>query len=129
GPGWGARGTGGWVGGVPPPPQLPKPAVPMPVYSLAVAAEKRTDDVKLSGAIQRVIEEDPTLQLKHSEDGHELVLWGQGDIHLQIALDRLRTKYSLPAKTHRPQVGYRETIRRPTSQHARFKRQSGGHGQ
>jgi elongation factor G len=111
------------------PPQLPKAAVPMPVYSLAVAAEKRTDDVKLSGAIQKVIEEDPTLQLKHSEDGHELVLWGQGDIHLQIALDRLRTKYSLPAKTHRPQTGYRETIRRPTSQHARFKRQSGGHGQ
>lgn len=111
------------------PPQLPKVAVPMPVYSLAVAAEKRTDDVKLSGAIQKVIEEDPTLQLKHSEDGHELVLWGQGDIHLQIALDRLRTKYSLPAKTHRPQVGYRETIRRPISQHARFKRQSGGHGQ
>ncbi len=111
------------------PPELPKVAVPMPVYSLAVAAEKRADDVKLSGAIQKVIEEDPTLQLKHSEDGHELVLWGQGDIHLQIALDRLRTKYSLPAKTHRPQLGYRETIRRPTSQHARFKRQSGGHGQ
>ena len=111
------------------PPQLPKAAVPMPVYSLAVAAEKRNDDVKLSGAIQKVIEEDPTLQLRHSEDGHELVLWGQGDIHLQIALDRLRTKYSLPAKTHRPQTGYRETIRRPTSQHARFKRQSGGHGQ
>jgi elongation factor G len=111
------------------PPALPKPAVPMPVYSLAVAAEKRADDVKLSGAIQKVIEEDPTLQLKHSEDGHELVLWGQGDIHLQIALDRLRTKYSLPAKTHRPQLGYRETIRKPISQHARFKRQSGGHGQ
>ncbi len=111
------------------PPELPKVPVPMPVYSLAVAAEKRTDDVKLSGAIQKVIEEDPTLQLKHSEDGHELVLWGQGDIHLQIALDRLRTKYSLPAKTHRPQLGYRETIRRPVSQHARFKRQSGGHGQ
>jgi elongation factor G len=103
--------------------------VPKPVFSLTVAAEKRTDDVKLSGAIQRVIEEDPTLQLRHSEDGHELVLWGQGDIHLQIALDRLRTKYSLPAKTKAPQVGYRETIRRPVTQHARFKRQSGGHGQ
>jgi elongation factor G len=76
-----------------------------------------------------VIEEDPTLELRHSEDGHELVLWGQGDIHLQIALDRMRTKYSLPATTKRPQVGYRETIRRPVAQHARFKRQSGGHGQ
>jgi elongation factor G len=121
--------TGTVLSSGPTPPALPKVAVPMPVYSLAVAAEKRTDDVKLSGAIQKVIEEDPTLQLKHSEDGHELVLWGQGDIHLQIALDRLRTKYSLPAKTHRPQLGYRETIRKPISQHARFKRQSGGHGQ
>ena len=111
------------------PPTLPRPALPKPVYSLTVAAEKRTDDVKLSGAIQKVIEEDPTLELRHSEDGHELVLWGQGDIHLQIALDRMRTKYSLPATTKRPQVGYRETIRRPVAQHARFKRQSGGHGQ
>jgi elongation factor G len=111
------------------PPSLPRPPLPKPVYSLTVAAEKRADDVKLSGAIQKVIEEDPTLELRHSEDGHELVLWGQGDIHLQIALDRMRTKYSLPATTKRPQVGYRETIRRPVAQHARFKRQSGGHGQ
>ncbi len=106
------------------PPRLPKPELPKPVYGLTVAAEKRADDVKLSSAIQKVIEEDPTLELRHSEDGHELVLWGQGDIHLQIALDRMRTKYSLPAITKHPQVGYRETIRRAVTQHARFKRQS-----
>jgi len=111
------------------PPSLPNPELPKPVYGLTVAAEKRADDVKLSSAIQKVIEEDPTLELRHSEDGHELVLWGQGDIHLQIALDRMRTKYSLPAVTKHPQVGYRETIRRAVTQHARFKRQSGGHGQ
>ena len=111
------------------PPDLPKPHLPKPVFGLTVAAEKRADDVKLSSAIQKVIEEDPTLELRHSEDGHELVLWGQGDIHLQIALDRLRTKYSLPATTKHPQVGYRETIRKAVTQHARFKRQSGGHGQ
>ena len=111
------------------PPILPKPPRPKPVFGLTVIAEKRADDVKLSSAIQKVIEEDPTLELRHSEDGHELVLWGQGDIHLQIALDRLRTKYSLPAKTKHPQVGYRETIRKPTTQHSRFKRQTGGHGQ
>jgi elongation factor G len=122
-------GTGAVLSSGASPPSLPKPALPKPVYCLTVAAEKRADDVKLSGAIQKVIEEDPTLELRHSEDGHELVLWGQGDIHLQIALDRLRTKYSLPATTKRPQVGYRETIRRPVAQHARFKRQSGGHGQ
>ncbi|HTS94575.1 MAG TPA: elongation factor G [Stellaceae bacterium] len=111
------------------PPKLPQPAVPKPVYGLTITAEKRNDDVKLSGAIHRLIEEDPSLVLEHHGDTQELILWGQGDIHLQIALDRLKTKYSLPAVTRRPQVGYRETIRKGTTQHARFKRQSGGHGQ
>jgi elongation factor G len=110
-------------------PVLPHPAMPKPVYGLAITAERRNDDVKLSGAIQRVIEEDPTLVLAHDQDTQELQLWGQGEIHLQIALDRMRTKYNLPAVTRRPQVPYKETIRKATAQHARFKRQSGGHGQ
>jgi elongation factor G len=108
---------------------LPRPERPQPVFGLAIAAEKRTDDVKLTGAIGKLIEEDPTFELEQNADTQEMVLWGQGDIHLQIALDRMRTKYSLPATTKRPHVGYRETIRRPVAQHARFKRQSGGHGQ
>jgi elongation factor G len=58
-----------------------------------------------------------------------MVLWGQGEIHLQIAIDRLRLKYNLPVKSHRPQVNYKETIRKGTKHHSRFKRQSGGHGQ
>ena len=109
--------------------KLPVPAMPKPVFGLTITAEKRADDVKLTGAIHRLVEEDPTLVLEHHGDTQELILWGQGDIHLQIALDRLKNKYSLPAVTRRPQVGYRETIRKPISQHARFKRQSGGHGQ
>jgi len=111
------------------PPTLPRPEIAKPVYGLALTAERRNDDVKLSGAIHKVIEEDPTLVLQHDQDTQELQLWGQGDIHLQIALDRLRTKYNLPAVTHRPQLPYKETIRKGTAQHARFKRQSGGHGQ
>ncbi len=111
------------------PPTLPRPALPRPVFGLALAAEKRNDEVKLSGAVQRVMEEDPTLVLEHNQDTQELVLWGQGDIHLQIALDRLRGKYGLAAATRRPKVPYKETIRRGTAQHARYKRQSGGHGQ
>ncbi|MGB8182465.1 MAG: elongation factor G, partial [Stellaceae bacterium] len=59
----------------------------------------------------------------------ELVLWGQGDIHLQIALDRLRHKYNLAVQARRPQIPYRETIRKGTALHSRFKRQSGGQGQ
>jgi elongation factor G len=110
-------------------PQLPHPAAPKPVFGLAIAAEKRSDDVKLSGVMAKLIEEDPTLVLAHSQDTGEFVLWGQGEIHLQIALDRMRTKYNLPVTGRRPQVPYKETIRRGGQQHSRFKRQSGGHGQ
>jgi elongation factor G len=60
---------------------------------------------------------------------HQMVLWGQGEIHLQIALERLKSKYNVPVKAHRPQVGYRETIRKGLVQHSRYKRQTGGHGQ
>jgi len=111
------------------PPKVERPELPKPVYGLAIAAEKRNDDVKLSGSIQKLVEEDPTLHLEHSIEQGEMVLWGQGDIHLQIAMDRLRNKYNLPVIGKRPQVPYKETIKRATQQHARFKRQSGGHGQ
>jgi elongation factor G len=110
-------------------PQLPRPPVPKPVYGLAIAAEKRADDVKLTGAVAKLIEEDPTLHLEQNPELQEMVLWGQGDIHLQIAMDRLRNKYNLPVNAHRSHVPYKETIRKATAQHSRFKRQSGGHGQ
>jgi elongation factor G len=110
-------------------PNLPSVAPPKPVFGLAITAEKRSDDVKLTGAIQKLIEEDPTLLLEQNAESQELVLWGQGDIHLQIALDRLRHKYNLAVQARRPQVPYRETIRKGTALHSRFKRQTGGHGQ
>jgi elongation factor G len=110
-------------------PPLPRPPVPKPVYGLAITAEKRSDDVKLTGAIAKLVEEDPTLHLEQNPELQEMVLWGQGDIHLQIAMDRLRTKYNLQVTARKPQVPYKETIKRGTAQHARFKRQSGGHGQ
>ena len=110
-------------------PALPKLPPPEPVYGLTLAAEKRSDDVKLTSAIAKLVEEDPTLQLEQNPELQEMILWGQGDIHLQIAIDRLRHKYSLPVTARRPQVPYKETIRKGTAQHARFKRQSGGHGQ
>jgi elongation factor G len=111
------------------PVELPHPPLPAPVYGLAIAAEKRTDDVKLSGAITRLIEEDPTLSVEHNAELQEIVLWGQGDIHLQIALERLKQRYGLVVTSRRPQVPYKETIKAGTAQHSRFKRQSGGHGQ
>ena len=109
--------------------ELPKAAPVVPVYALAIAPEKRKDEVKLSGALTKLLEEDPSLAWEQHGDTHEIILWGQGEIHLQVALDRLRRKYNLPMTTHLPRVPYKETIRKPTSSHGRYKHQSGGHGQ
>jgi elongation factor G len=108
---------------------LPQPEKPQPAYGLAIHAEKRGDDVKLTGSISRLIEEDPTLELEQNAELREMVLWGQGDVHLQIALDRMRHRQNLTVLGHHAAVPYKETIRRGTQQHSRFKRQSGGHGQ
>jgi len=108
---------------------LPQPERPQPVYGLAIHAEKRGDDVKLTGSIGKLIEEDPSLQLEQNAELREMVLWGQGDVHLQIALDRLRNRHNLAVVGQPATVPYRETIKRGTQQHSRFKRQSGGHGQ
>ncbi|MEA5572145.1 elongation factor G [Calothrix sp. UHCC 0171] len=111
-------------------PQLPKAPALEPVYALAITPEKRNDEVKLSSAITKLMEEDPSLAWEQHGDTHEVILWGQGEIHLQVALDRLRRKYNLPMNTHLPQVPYKETIRKATaSVHGRYKHQSGGHGQ
>jgi elongation factor G len=102
----------------------------MPVYALAIAPEKRNDEVKLSGALNKILEEDPALRWEQHGDTHEVILWGQGEIHLQVSLDRLRRKYNLPMATHIPHVPYKETIRRTQNKvHGRYKHQSGGHGQ
>jgi elongation factor G len=105
------------------------PAAPQPIFSLAVNAEKRGDDVKLSGALHRLVEEDTSLVVEHNADTNELLLWGQGEMHLAVALDRLRNSYHVPVVSQPPHVPYKETIRRGVTQHARHKRQSGGHGQ
>src|SRR5438067_3102567 len=74
---------------------LPPPERPQPVYGLAIHAEKRGDDVKLTGSIGKLIEEEPSLELEQNPELREMVLWGQGDVHLQIALDRLRHRQNL----------------------------------
>jgi elongation factor G len=105
------------------------PATLSPLFSLAIVPENRQDEVKLSASLHKLTDEDPSLSVEHNADTHEMLIWGQGEIHLQIALDRLKLKYNMPVKSHRPTIGYKETIRKATAQHARFKRQSGGHGQ
>ena len=110
--------------------ELPRVKPLEPVYALAIAPEKRNDEVKLSAALSKLLEEDPSLAWEQHGDTREVILWGQGEIHLQVALDRLRCKYNLPMSTHLPQVPYKETIRKTASSvHGRYKHQSGGHGQ
>jgi elongation factor G len=99
-----------------------------PLFAFAISAEKKGDDVKLSGALAKLAEEDPSLSLEHAEFG-ELVLRGQGEIHLQVAIDRLKSRFNMQVVTRKPTVPYKETIRKPTSVHGRHKKQSGGHGQ
>lgn len=101
----------------------------LPVYSMAISAERREDEVKMSTGIARLIEEDPSISVEHNEETRELVLWGQGDIHLQVAGDKLKSRYNVGVSTARPSVPYKETIRKPIQQHARHKKQSGGHGE
>lgn len=112
--------------GVPP---LPRAERLKPVFSLAVTSKNRNDEVKLSGALAKICEEDPSLHFEQNQATREFLLSGQGDIHLKVAFARLRHKFGLELEGHRPKIAYREAIRHGTKQHGRFKRQSGGHGQ
>ncbi|TRV43935.1 MAG: elongation factor G [Microcystis panniformis Mp_MB_F_20051200_S9] len=109
-------------------PDLPQGLQLKPVFALAIAAANRKDEVKLSSALTKLIEEDPSLHWEQHGDTKEVILWGQGEIHLQVALDRLARKYNLPMTTHLPQVPYKETIKTSTKSHGRYKHQTGGHG-
>ncbi|MBV8400527.1 MAG: elongation factor G [Acetobacteraceae bacterium] len=108
---------------------LPRPEPSPPVYAMAITTQDRKDDVKLSGALQKLSEEDPSLLVKHEQETGETVLLGQGEMHLNAAVERLSAAYNLKLSTVRPRVPYKETIRRPVHQHSRLKRQTGGHGQ
>lgn len=107
---------------------LPQAEKLKPVYALAIAPQNRQDEVKISDALAKLLIEDPSLSWEQHGDTHEVILWGQGEIHLQVTLDRLERKYNLPMKTNLPQVPYKETIRQSTNIHGRYKHQSGGHG-
>ncbi len=99
------------------------------VFSMAVAPENRADEVKMTGGLQRLVEEDPSITFRHDADTGELQLHGRGEIHLQIAIDRMRRKSNVAVTARQAQVPYKETIRTGTKLHSRFKRQTGGHGQ
>jgi elongation factor G len=100
-----------------------------PVYALAIAPTNRQDEVKLSTALGKLVEADPSLTWEQNTDTQEVVLWGQGEIHLQVALERLERQYKLPMISRQPRIPYKETIRRSASKiQGRYKHQTGGHG-
>ena len=103
--------------------------ISQPVFGLAIAAKEKKDEVKLTAAITKIIEEDPSISLSHSQDMGEMVLWGQGEMHLRVALERLVRKYGIDASTRPRQIPYKETIRKSIEVRGRHKKQSGGHGQ
>jgi elongation factor G len=99
------------------------------VLTLAITAANREDEVKLSDAMGKLLDEDPSVAFEQAADTHQMLLHGQGEIHLRVACDRLKNKYGLEVATVRPKVPYKEAIKKSISQHGRFKRQTGGHGQ
>ncbi len=100
-----------------------------PVFSLAIETTDRKDEVKLTAAIHKLQEEDPSLHFRQNAELQEMSLAGQGEIHLKVAAEKLASKYGLKISTHPTKVPYKETIKKPVRQHGRHKRQSGGHGQ
>jgi elongation factor G len=110
-------------------PALPRAAPLPPVLALSVAAKERKDDVKLGQALQKLLEEDPSISVVHNPEAHEVVAWGQGEMHLRVATERLADRFGVTIVTNKPTVGYRETIKKGIVQRGRHKKQSGGHGQ
>jgi len=122
--------TGDTVSGGKTAPQVLLQVEPLPpVLAMAVAAADRKDDVKLGQALLRLNEEDPSLTMVQNPRTHDSVLWGQGEMHLRVALERLRDRFGVNVKSHPPAIGYQKTIRKSITQRGRHKKQSGGHGQ
>jgi len=100
-----------------------------PVYQLAIATKDRKDDVRLSGALQKLVEEDAGLTVLHDQTTHEILLQGQGDPHLRSVLERLKSRFGVEVATAPPSTPYQESLRKPAEVRGRHKKQTGGHGQ
>ncbi|MFB9889464.1 elongation factor G [Planobispora takensis] len=103
---------------------------PAPVINVAIEPKTKGDQEKLSTAIQRLAEEDPSFQVRRDEETGQTVIWGMGELHLEILVDRMRREFKVEANVGRPQVAYRETIRRKVEKvDYVHKKQTGGSGQ
>ena len=124
-----ATGEAVTTGRTPPAPLVAMEA-PQPVLALALSARDRKDDVRLGLALGKLVDEDPSLAVTHDAGTGEIILAGQGEMHLRVAMAKLSNRYGVAVNQSRPAVGYRETIKKAaTGVRGRHRKQSGGHGQ
>ncbi|MEJ2698803.1 MAG: elongation factor G, partial [Desulfuromonadales bacterium] len=100
-----------------------------PVISFALQAKSKADEDKISNALHRLMDEDPTIQMQRDDETKELVLSGMGQVHLEVAVEKLKRKYGVEVELKEPKVPYRETIRGRAKVQGKYKKQSGGRGQ
>ena len=108
---------------------LEKMSFPEPVIGVSVEPKSKADQEKLADALSRLSDEDPTFQVKINEETGQTIISGMGELHLEILIDRMVREFHVSARVGKPQVAYRETIRKPVTAVGKFVRQSGGHGQ
>ncbi len=109
--------------------QVKGPPAPEPVFGIGLGLKDRKDEVKMSASLAKLMEEDPSLRLETNADTHQMLLLGQGEMHLRVATERLQRKYGVSVERQRRLIPYKETIRAATEVRGRHKKQSGGHGQ
>jgi elongation factor G len=102
---------------------------PPPMLGIAIEPERRGDEQRLADALHKLTAEDPCVRLEHHAALNESVLYGMGEFHMRVMLERMTERYSVRVKTHPPSIPYRETITRPAEGHCRHKKQTGGAGQ
>ena len=102
---------------------------PEPVISVAIEPKTKVDQEKMGFALQKLAEEDPTFRVRNNEETGQLIIWGMGELHLEIIVDRLKREFKVEANIGRPQVAYKETITKIAQAEGKYIRQTGGHGQ
>jgi elongation factor G len=102
---------------------------PEPVISMAVEPKTKADQEKMGIALGRLAQEDPSFRVRTDEESGQTIISGMGELHLEILVDRMKREFSVEANVGKPQVAYRETIRKAVRQEGKFVRQSGGRGQ
>ena len=103
--------------------------LPPPMLGIAIEPERRGDEQRLADTLHKLAEEDPCVRIEHHAALNETVIYGTGELHLRVLLERMTERYGVHIKTHPPSVPYRETITRPAQGHCRHKKQTGGAGQ